>query len=125
MTKIAYDQVRVYGMSEAIGPISFPPQGGDERAAGFQNKPYSKAQQALFDRESSNVITAAHEQAVQLLKDNRDKLDKLARELHKNETLTYEDVKRLIGPPPHGPKSVIELADPAVMFPKPMGADDS
>ncbi|VDO30139.1 unnamed protein product, partial [Heligmosomoides polygyrus] len=64
VTKQAYAQVKVYGMSDVVGTLSFPT--GDE----FIIKPFSK-----------------------------------------KEVLNYDDVKKLIGPPPHGEKQVIELVD--------------
>jgi spastic paraplegia protein 7 len=71
------------------------------------------------------IISDAYSHAERLLREHRDKLDTLARALHDRETLTYEDVQALIGRPPHGQKSLIEMTDPAVMFPQPMEVDES
>ncbi len=51
VTKIAYDQVKVYGMSDTLGPLSFPPApGDDDRTTALRRKPFSRAQQNLIDR---------------------------------------------------------------------------
>lgn len=49
VTRIAYDQVRVYGMNEKIGALSFAAPPGQEREAAFYKKPYSKKFQSLMD----------------------------------------------------------------------------
>lgn len=43
----------------------------------------------------------------------------------KNETLTYEDVERLIGPPPFGRKRLIEPADFEESVRKGVGSSES
>ncbi len=50
VTRLAYDQVKLYGMSAAIGPLSFPV--GDDRSDEFLPKPYSRRLQYLIDQVS-------------------------------------------------------------------------
>ncbi len=38
-------------------------------------------------------------------------LTAMAEELLKKETLNYDDVEKLLGPPPHGKKSLVSPAD--------------
>lgn len=57
------------------------------------------------------MVKHAYESTEQLLRDNRDKLEKLANALLERETLNYEDVKRLIGAPTFGDKDVIDLTE--------------
>uniref|UniRef100_A0A915JM85 AAA+ ATPase domain-containing protein n=1 Tax=Romanomermis culicivorax TaxID=13658 RepID=A0A915JM85_ROMCU len=109
VTKIAYDQVKHYGMSPAVGPLSFARPPGEEEYA--FDKPFSKSLGNLIDKEASALVMTAYRRAEQILKANRDKLDLLAKSLLKKETLTYDEVCQLIGPPPHGAKKTTELID--------------
>lgn len=73
----------------------------DETEASYyvDEKPYSKALGNIIDIESNQIITDAYFRAEEILKTNRDKLVTLAEALLKRETLNYEEVVELIGPP--------------------------
>ncbi|KAI6219682.1 AAA domain-containing protein [Aphelenchoides besseyi] len=111
VTKQAYAQVKKYGMSDAVGLISFAVNPSDERSADFQKKPYSKKLARLIDEEARKLVAQSYFATEKLLKDNRDKLEKLATTLLERETLSYEQVKELIGAPKYGDKKVIEIVD--------------
>lgn len=104
VTRIAYKQIKSFGMNDEIGLLSFP---DDEE--GFGSKPYSKKLAATIDGEAQSLIARAYKHTEELLTENKDKLHMLAAELLKKEVITYDDVERLIGPPPHGEKNKIEL----------------
>ncbi|CAP34684.2 Protein CBG16820 [Caenorhabditis briggsae] len=117
VTKSAYAQVKLYGMSENVGPLSFP------NTEGFQIKPYSKKFAAVFDQEASLMVAKASETTTKLIKDNMDKLEtvgtKIAQALLKREVLNYEDVKQLIGKPKFGDKHLVDMVEmccPKTMF---------
>nr|XP_031846667.1 uncharacterized protein LOC116433086 [Nomia melanderi] len=97
VTKIAYHQVQQFGMSPAVGLISF----NEEATSTRTKKIYSKKLANLMDAEVRRIITEAYKATEKLLKDNEDKLNLLAEELLKRETLTYDDVEKLLGPPPY------------------------
>lgn len=83
-------------MSEKIGPMYVP----DEREPNYvDEKPYSKALGDMIDLETRQIIQGAYFRAEEILKTNRDKLATLAEALLKNETLNYDQVVELIGPP--------------------------
>lgn len=83
-------------MSKVIGPMYVP----DEREDNYvDEKPYSKALGDLIDIESRQIIQEAYFRAEEILKTNRDKLVTLAEALLKQETLNYDQVVELIGPP--------------------------
>ncbi|CAJ0604364.1 unnamed protein product [Cylicocyclus nassatus] len=105
VTESAYNQVKRYGMSKVVGPLSFPPN--DE----LKIKPFSKKFAHVMDQEASSLVAQAYYATEDLLRKNADKLETLAQELLKREVLNYDDVKILIGPPPHGDKYVVELVD--------------
>lgn len=96
VTKMAYAQIKVFGMSSTIGPISFSEESESDPYAG---KPYSKHMANLFDMEARRMITEAYEKTEQILRDNGDKLRTLAEALLEKETLNYDQVVELIGPP--------------------------
>ncbi|EZA46920.1 hypothetical protein DMN91_004838 [Ooceraea biroi] len=107
VTKTAYHQVQQFGMSPAVGLVSFHEEVTDTTS----KKPYSKKLANLMDAEVRRIIAEAYERTRQLLSSNKEKLDKLATALLERETLTYEDVEKLIGPPPFGKKRLVEPAE--------------
>ncbi|XP_017772930.1 PREDICTED: paraplegin [Nicrophorus vespilloides] len=107
VTKSAYAQVKEYGMNSRVGLISFP----EEETKEMGRRPYSKRLSTMIDEEARKLITNAYKKTEQVLTEHKDKLELLAEELLKKETLNYDDVERLIGPPPHGRKRLIEPAE--------------
>ncbi len=96
VTKNAYAMVSIYGMNDKVGQVSFyDPQGNNQ----FM-KPYSDETAALIDHEARNVIDKAYERTVKLLKEKREQLEIIAKELLAKEVLLKSDVERLIGPRP-------------------------
>jgi cell division protease FtsH len=98
-TEIAKSMVKEYGMSEALGPITYE----KERRplfleSGFipSAKEYSEETAEAIDREIKRLIDEAHERALLLLKEHRDKLDRLAAALLEKEVLEGEEVKQLL-----------------------------
>lgn len=71
VTKSAYAQVRQFGMSEAVGLVSFAP----EQTATDTKKPYSKKLGNLMDIEVRRMVATAYHTTEKLLKDNREKLE--------------------------------------------------
>lgn len=102
VTKIAYAQVRVYGMSPTVGLVSFP----DMKEHG--KSPFSKTMKNLIDLEARKLIASAYYRTEELLRTNRDKLKSLSEELLKKETLNFKDVEAILGPPPFPRKKFID-----------------
>jgi len=103
VTKIAYAQIRDFGFNSAVGQVSFEQSGG--------KKPYSKKLAATMDLEARNLIASAYKRTEDILKQNQDKLEVLAQLLIKKETLNYQDVEDLLGPPPFGKKHLVNPID--------------
>ncbi|XP_001354546.2 paraplegin [Drosophila pseudoobscura] len=105
VTKIAYSQIKKFGMSKILGPIYIrdadESEGGDSSGGA---KPYSRAMETTIDNEARSVVTEAYRISEGILVKHRDKLDKLAEALLEKETLDYDEVVKLIGPPPHDPE---------------------
>ncbi|XP_050099446.1 paraplegin [Anopheles aquasalis] len=96
VTKIAYAQIKHFGMNTVVGPIAFAE---DSESNPYASKPYSKSLGNVIDFEARHMITEAYERAEQILRDNADKLNTLAEALLEHETLNYDQVVELIGPP--------------------------
>jgi cell division protease FtsH len=82
-TSLARNMVGRFGMSDEIGFLSVLPQDG-------QSSMYpevSERTRQRVDDEMRKVVTDAHDSAVELLSQNRDRLDSLAEALYKAETL--------------------------------------
>ncbi|XP_013136544.1 PREDICTED: paraplegin [Papilio polytes] len=101
VTKIAYAQVRIYGMSPEVGLVSFP-----DKETG--KSPFSNKLKNLIDLEARKLIANAYYRTEGILRENQDKLIALAEELLKKETLNFEDVKAILGPPPFPRKKFID-----------------
>jgi spastic paraplegia protein 7 len=103
VTKMAYSQIRDFGFNEAVGQVSFE--------MGQGKKPYSKKLAATIDLEARKLIAQAYKRTEGVLQENQDKLEILAQKLLEVETLNYNDVEALLGPPPFGKKSLVSLVD--------------
>lgn len=60
-------------MNDKIGPIYVR----DSEETGGYDKPFSKALEQMIDHEARNLIATAYQKTEQILKDNRDKLEKV------------------------------------------------
>lgn len=85
-------------MSETLGPMYVPDE-PEQQHPSIAVKPFSNALNNTIDLESRKIITDAYFYTEEMLKANRDKLVILAEALLKQETLNYDQVVELIGPP--------------------------
>ncbi|XP_075229838.1 mitochondrial inner membrane m-AAA protease component paraplegin-like isoform X2 [Lycorma delicatula] len=104
VTKIARAQVRQFGMCEEVGLLSFTEDKDSIR-------PYSKRLAGLMEAEEQKLVAAAYQRTYNVLEENQSKLEVLAEGLLKRETLNYDDVEKLVGPPPHDNKRYVESID--------------
>lgn len=95
VTKMAYSMVTVFGMNEKVGQVSF---------YGMQNdnwqKPYSDDTASMIDDEVRNLVNSQFERAKELLRERREELELLAKQLLEKEVLLKSDVEKLVGPRP-------------------------
>ncbi|WP_329456417.1 ATP-dependent zinc metalloprotease FtsH [Streptomyces sp. NBC_01497] len=96
-TSTARSMVTQYGMTERLGAIKF---GGDNsepflgREMGHQ-RDYSEEVAALVDEEVKKLIETAHNEAWEILVENRDVLDNLVLALLEKETLGKEEIAQI------------------------------
>lgn len=96
VTKIAYAQIKEFGMSDEIGLIYIHPD-ADKTYTG--EKPFSNHLGNLIDIEARRIVSEAYARTEKVLRENQDKLKILAEALLQRETLNYDEVVELIGEP--------------------------
>ncbi|KAK9542682.1 hypothetical protein VZT92_000522 [Zoarces viviparus] len=105
VTQSAYAQVVQFGMSEAVGQISFDlPQQGDF----VTEKPFSEPTAQLIDQEVRLLIHSAFQRTLQLVTDKKEMVEKVAQRLLEKEILDKADMVELLGTRPFQEKSSYE-----------------
>lgn len=94
-TEVARTMVVEYGMSE-LGPINL--DGGERNRFYSEHAEVSDEMASRIDKEVQRLTDVGYKKAVLILKKLRSKLDVLAEELLKKETIESEEFERLIGP---------------------------
>ena len=94
-TKLARAMITRYGMSEdfdmvALETVSNQYLGGDASLA------CSAQTQAKIDQQVVGLVKEQHQKALQLLQDNRHKLDEIAKYLYEKETITGDEFMALL-----------------------------
>ena len=84
-TELARQMVGRFGMSEEIGFVAVLPQDG-EQAYPWMSQASERTRQRVDD-EVRRIVDEAHDDAIRLLSENRDRLDSLAEALVRAETL--------------------------------------
>ncbi len=99
-TNLARAMVTQYGMTERLGAVKFG-DGASEpfmgRDMGHQRN-YSEDVAAIVDDEVKKLVAVAHQEAFDILENNRDVLDDLVLELLDKETLDKEQIARVFEP---------------------------
>ena len=86
-TAIARAMVTQYGMSERLGPVVVAPEE-------YEN--LSQTIKDLIDSEVKQLLDASHQRAHRMLSDHRKDLDRLAKALLEYETLSRDEIERLL-----------------------------
>jgi cell division protease FtsH len=96
LTEIARQMVGRWGMSDAVGPLAVIP--ADGRAPFLPGaSEVSQHTQQLIDEEVRRIVEELHQEAVELLTENRPKLESLAKALLEHETLDEADAYAAAG----------------------------
>jgi cell division protease FtsH len=99
-TAVARAMVTQYGMTERLGAIKLG-SGDAEPFLGRDighGRDYSEEVAAIVDEEVAKLISNAHQEAFDILNENRDVLDDLVRALFEKETLDREQVAAVFQP---------------------------
>ncbi|MGC8964330.1 MAG: ATP-dependent zinc metalloprotease FtsH [Brevinematia bacterium] len=122
-TKIARAMVCEWGMSDLLGPIQY----GEKEGPVFLGKDivvkktYSDRIAEVIDSEIKAIVNHCYSETTRILKENINKLKELASELIKKETLSSEDIEKILGKKPEKEnfvfRSVPEIAQ--IILPQP------
>lgn len=98
VTKMAYAMVAYYGLNSKIGNLSYYDSSGQSEY-GF-TKPFSEKTAEQIDAEIHKMIEEAYAKAKEILIENREKVDRLAKILVEKEVIFREDVEEIFGKRP-------------------------
>ncbi len=96
-TELAQKMVREWGMSDAVGPMAWGSHNqvflGDEMLAARE---YSDETARVIDKEVQRILCDQEDRCRKLLTDHRNALDLIARALLEHETISGDEIGRLI-----------------------------
>jgi cell division protease FtsH len=97
-TELARRMVSEWGMSDELGPVSYehgtPHPFLGRRLA--EQKDFSEKTGWLIDKEIQDLLGRTKQASLETLRGHRDKLDRLRKELRQKETLTIEEIRKLL-----------------------------
>jgi cell division protease FtsH len=97
-TRLARSMVCEWGMSP-LGTVAYDERTGEGQYLGMNNmaeRSYSEETAKQIDAEVRKMMDLAHEQAIEIINKNRDKVELMTKMLIKFETLDKEDVKEMM-----------------------------
>ena len=96
LTRMAYNMVQYYGMSEKVGEVSFYDSTGSR---GYDlTKPYSEKTAELMDQEVKNLVKEIHDRTYRILTEHKEGFVKMAQILLEKEVIFAEDIEKIFGP---------------------------
>jgi cell division protease FtsH len=98
VTKQAYAMVAYYGLDEAIGNISYYDSTGQQDFS--ITKPFSEKTAETIDKQISQLVEKAYQEAINILTEHRDGLSQLANKLIEKEVIFGEDLETIFGKRP-------------------------
>jgi len=99
VSRVARNMVGRWGMSPRIGPIAVLPAEGQAQPFLVDGTGPAPATKELVDTEARRISDECYAEAVRVLRDNRDRLERLAQELLEHETLDAEAAYAAAGVP--------------------------
>ncbi len=108
VTKQARAMITVYGLNDKIGNVTYYDSSGQSEY-GF-TKPYSEVTAQTIDKEISDLIEGQYQRAITILKENKDKLTKLAERLLEKEVIFKDDLEEIFGKRPFEKETQSEVS---------------
>jgi len=109
VTKQARAMVTIYGLNDKIGNITYY-DSTNQSEYNF-SKPYSEETAVTIDKEISNLIESQYQRAIQILNENKDKLNQLADILIEKEVIFKDDLETIFGIRPFDKDHIVTTAD--------------
>ena len=95
VTRQARAMVTVYGLNEKIGNVTYYDSSGQSEYS--FSKPYSDETAKVIDEEISSLIEGQYQRAIQILEENKEKLNQLADILIEKEVIFKDDLEAIFG----------------------------
>ena len=95
VTKQARAMVTIYGLNEKIGNVTYYDSSGQSEYS--FSKPYSDETAKVIDNEISALIEGQYQRAIEILEENKDKLNQLADILIEKEVIFKDDLEAIFG----------------------------
>ncbi len=95
VTKQARAMVTIYGLNDKIGNVTYYDSTGQSEYS--FSKPYSENTAMIIDKEISDLIESQYQRAIQILEENKDKLNQLAAILIEKEVIFKDDLEAIFG----------------------------
>jgi cell division protease FtsH len=112
VTEIARRMVTDWGMNKEVGFIYYGEEDGRVRVLDLPGgRDYSDQTAQIIDQEVKKFVDTAYQDAEKIILENRDKLAGLAEALLKYETLSGDDVGKIIRGEPLNKPALVELVD--------------
>lgn len=95
VTRQARAMVTIYGLNDKIGNVTYYDSSG-QNEYNF-SKPYSDETAKIIDKEISELIEGQYQRAIEILQENKDKLNQLADILIEKEVIFKDDLEAIFG----------------------------
>jgi AFG3 family protein len=96
VTKQAFAMVAYFGMSKNIGNLSYYDSTGQSEYS--FTKPFSEETAEAIDKEVKIIIEHQYQRALEILKEHKDGIEKLAAKLLEKEVIFSDDLEDIFGP---------------------------
>lgn len=107
VTKQARAMVTIYGLNDKLGNITYYDSSG-QTDYNF-SKPYSEETAITIDQEISKMIEEQYQRAINILEDNKDRLNQLADILIEKEVIFKDDLETIFGRRPFDKEALIPI----------------
>lgn len=97
VTQLVYSTIHTYGMNSKVGQLAYPQDDGSGMPG---DKPYSDATAEAMDDEARATVDAAYERTLEMMREKKEEVEKVAMLLIEKETITHDDMIDLIGERP-------------------------
>jgi len=87
--------VTIYGLNDKIGNVTYYDSSGQSEYS--FSKPYSEETAKTIDKEISLLIESQYQRAIDILEENKDKLNQLADILIEKEVIFKDDLEAIFG----------------------------
>lgn len=97
VTQMIYSTIQMYGMNSRLGQLAYP----KDPSAMWEEKRYSEKTAKAMDEEAKRLVDEAYERTLNLLRERKNEVDKVARMLLDKETIGHDQIVELIGERPY------------------------